>query len=215
MRRLSWTLFAAGALFAELPAIPVARDASGALTTIALFRTPPLYATDAPAKDEILSVDLRIIDAGGKREIRLAWRDPTRDDAALPAARNAWQSDKPLAQSEATNRFFDGCAVMVPARPVADGVYPSLQMGDADHPVIIYYFDVVRGASIMAGNGRGTTHRTGKVFAARAAYQNGGWQVTMELPELPSGTPVALAVWNGSQQDRDGRKYFSIWHRIQ
>jgi hypothetical protein len=39
--------------------------------------------------------------------------------------------------------------------------------------------------------------------------------VTLELPELPVGTPLAVAIWNGSQQDRDGRKYFSVWYKTE
>ena len=39
--------------------------------------------------------------------------------------------------------------------------------------------------------------------------------VTLQLNELPAGTPVAVAIWNGDQQDRDGRKYFSVWYKTQ
>ena len=37
----------------------------------------------------------------------------------------------------------------------------------------------------------------------------------MQVPELQAGAPFAVAIWNGSQQDRDGRKYFTIWYRAQ
>ena len=46
-------------------------------------------------------------------------------------------------------------------------------------------------------------------------YRGGVWQVTLQLPAVPAGVPLAFAVWDGSQQDRDGRKYFSVWYRLQ
>ena len=119
-----------------------------------------------------------------------------------------------MAQTEATNRFFDACAVMVPANPIRDNVYPSLQMGDADHPVVLYYYDATRGSAVMEASGRGTTKRTGKTFPVQARHEGGKWTITMELPVTAPDTPFSFAVWNGSQQDRDGRKYFTIWSKI-
>jgi len=81
--------------------------------------------------------------------------------------------------------------------------------------VLIYYWNAARGAMRMQAEGRGTTRRTGEAFPARALYRAGTWQMTMELPDLPAGLPLSLAVWNGAQQDRDGRKYFSVWLRLE
>jgi len=86
-------------------------------------------------------------------------------------------------------------------------------MGDESHPVVLYYFDATRGAAVMEASGRATTRRTGQSFPAKSAYRNGRWTVTMQLSDLPAGMPLAVAVWNGAQQDRDGRKGFSVWYR--
>ncbi len=225
MKRIALFLLFARLAGAEMPAIPAARvDAAGALdpttaawkaappVSLALHRTPPLYATDPPATPEILAVQVQLLQAPGKTFVRLEWADRSRDAASLPEAKKDWQSATLVTQSEATGRFFDACAVMVPARPASGGVFPSLQMGDPQNPVLIYYYDAARGAAVMEASGRGTTRRTGRAFAAQAAYAAGRWQVAFELPELPSGTPLSVAVWNGSQSDRDGRKYFSIWY---
>jgi hypothetical protein len=67
----------------------------------------------------------------------------------------------------------------------------------------------------MEAHGRETTKRTGETFPARGVYRAGRWQVTLVLPDLPAGVPLAFAVWNGSQLDRDGRKYFSVWHWLE
>jgi len=61
-----------------------------------------------------------------------------RDAAVLPKAERAWQGDHLVMQSAGTDRFSDACAVMIPARPVMGDLNPSLQMGDADHPVRMF-----------------------------------------------------------------------------
>ena len=181
--------------------------------TLALHRTPPLYSTDAPAALEIPSVQLQILRDAGGTSIRLEWADKTHDTSAIPKAERTWQGDALVKQSEATGRFSDACAVMIPAKPLTGDVSPSLQMGDAAHPVRIFFWDSTRGAAVMEATGRETTRRTGQAFPAQGQYADGKWTVTLLLPVLPEGTPLAVAVWNGGQQDRDGRKYFTIWYR--
>jgi DMSO reductase family type II enzyme heme b subunit len=104
---------------------------------------------------------------------------------------------------------------MIPSQPTAGDLNPGLQMGDAGHPVRIFFWDSTRGAAVMEASGRETTKRTGHSFPAQAQYAGGRWTVTMQVPGLRAGAPFAIAVWNGSQQDRDGRKYFTIWYRAQ
>jgi len=177
---------------------------------ISLNRTPPLYDTDEPASLEIPVLDVRLARAGGKVLVQMSWADPTQDAAALPEVPNTPPETRfRKLPTEAEDRFFDAAAVMFPAKPGA--MTPSLQMGDTDDPVHIYYWNAARGPMLMEAAGRGTTRRTGASFAAHGAYEKGRWTVALELPDLPAGTPVAFAVWNGSQKDRDGRKYFSVW----
>jgi len=183
---------------------------------VALNRTPPLYDTDEPATLEIPSVDVRTARAGGKLLVQLNWRDPTHDAIALPEVPDTPPETRfRKVQTEADDRFFDAAAVMFPAKPGSDAIAPSLQMGDAEHPVEIYYWNATRGAMLMQAQGRGTTRRSGQSFPVNSTYQNGQWNVIFELPDLPSGTTVAFAVWNGSQKDRDGRKYFSVWQVLE
>jgi len=186
---------------------------SAAPVSLALNRTPPLYPTDAPATLDIPSVELRILRQPSGNFVRLEWADKTHDTAALGKAERAWQGEHLVTQSEATDHFSDACALMIPAKPVTGDLNPSLQMGDAEHPVRIFLWDSTRGAAIMEASGRETTKRTGQSFPARGQYAAGKWTVTMQLPDLPQSTPLAVAVWNGAQQDRDGRKYFTIWYR--
>jgi hypothetical protein len=187
-----------------------------AVKHVALNRTPPLYDTDEPAAPEIQSVDVRAARSGGKLLLQLTWRDPTHDAVPLPDVPNTPPETRfRKVQTEADDRFFDAAAVMFPEKTGPNAMAPSLQMGDADHPVEIYYWNSTRGSMLMQAQGRSTTKRTGQTFPANATYQNGRWSVTFQLPDLPAGTPVTFAIWNGSQKDRDGRKYFSVWHVLE
>jgi hypothetical protein len=183
---------------------------------VALNRTPPLYDTDEPATLEIPNVDVRLARAGGKLLVQLSWRDTTQDTAVLaPVPSTPPETRFRKVPTEAEDRFFDAAAVMFPAKTGGGEISPSLQMGDAEDPVTIYYWNAVRGAILMQAQGRGTTRRTGQTFAVNGTFHNGGWSVVLELPDLPAGTPLAFAIWNGSQKDRDGRKYFSVWQVVE
>jgi complex iron-sulfur molybdoenzyme family reductase subunit gamma len=177
---------------------------------ISLNRTPPLYDTDEPAALEIPVLDVRIARTSGKVLVQMSWGDSTQDAVVLPEVPNTPPETRfRKVPTEAEDRFFDAAAVMFPEKP--GSITPSLQMGDADDPVQIYYWNAARGPMLMEAAGRGTTKRTGASFAAHSAYEKGSWTVVFELPDLAAGTPLAFAVWNGSQKDRDGRKYFSLW----
>jgi len=181
---------------------------------ISLNRTPPLYDTDEPASLEIAVVDVRVARTSGKVLVQMSWVDPTQDSAVLPEVPNTPPETRfRKVPTEADDRFFDAAAVMFPEKQGA--ITPSLQMGDAEDPVQIYYWNAARGPMLMQAAGRGTTRRTGASFPAHGAYEKGRWTVVFELPDLAAGTPLAFAVWNGSQKDRDGRKYFSVWQVLQ
>lgn len=180
---------------------------------LALNRTPPLYDTDPPATLDIPLLEVRVARAEDKLLLHLSWRDPTGDSTALVQAPDTPPETRNRKEpTEATERFFDAAAVMYPAGDTAGAATPSLQMGDAGMPVTIYYWNAARGAMLMEAQGRGTTRRTGQNFPAQGIYRQGIWRVVLELPNLRAGVPLAFAVWNGSQLDRDGRKYFTIWH---
>jgi hypothetical protein len=183
---------------------------------VALKRTPPLYDTDPPADSGISSAEVRAARTEGKLFVHIAWRDATDDEAVIAKPPPTPPERRRMKEhSEASNRFVDATAVMFPSNLSTAAVSPSLQMGDPQMPVTIYYWNAARGTMLIHAQGRGTTKRTGESFPARGLYRDGLWQVTLQLPAVPAGVPLAFAVWNGSQQDRDGRKYFSVWYRLQ
>jgi DMSO reductase family type II enzyme heme b subunit len=216
MKLLAGLLICSAAGLAQNAIDPAAVEwKSAAPMALSLQRTPPLYPTDAPAPLETPSVEAQFIHIAAGNFVRLEWVDKTHDTTVLPKAERTWQGDRLVTQSAATDRFSDACAVMIPAKPVAGDLNPSLQMGDPDHPVRIFVWDSTRGAAVMEATGRETTKRTGQSFPAQGQYANGKWSVTLEIADMKAGTPFAVAIWNGSQQDRDGRKYFTIWYRAQ
>jgi len=183
---------------------------------VALNRTPRLYDTETPSDPEIPFVDVRLARAEGKLLVNMTWRDPTHDAAEIakpPAAPTEGRPHKEL--SEATDRFSDAAAVMYPVHPPVNGQWPSLQMGEAANPVSIYFWSATRGAALMQAEGRGTTKRTGETFPVQAVYRDQTWHLALELQDVAVGMPLAFAVWNGSQQDRDGRKYFTTWLKVE
>ena len=185
MRRLACLLICCAAVRAQGPLDPVAAEwKSAPPVMLALHRTPPLYSTDAPAPIEIPSVQAQIIHTPAGNFVRLEWADKTHDSAVLPKAERAWQGDRLVTQSAATDRFSDACAVMVPAKPITGDLNPSLQMGDPDHPVHIFVWDGTRGAAVMEATGRETTRRTGQSFPAQGQYAAGKWAVILQIPDL-------------------------------
>ncbi len=183
---------------------------------VALNRTPPLYDTDPPAELEIPVLEVRVARSEGKLLVHLSWRDATRDAARLPSMPDTPPETRNLkAPTPAAERFFDAVAVMFPTSRTPTPATPSLQMGDSNQWVTIHYWNAARGPVLMEAHGRSTTRRTGENFPARGVYGGGVWRVVLELPDLPAGVPLSFAVWNGSQLDRDGRKYFSVWHWLE
>jgi len=56
-------------------------------------------------------------------------------------------------------------------------------------------------------------------------WEGGRWSVVLlrdlskpapgdVLPRVGQALPVAFAVWDGSAEDRDGRKSVTIWHEL-
>jgi DMSO reductase family type II enzyme heme b subunit len=88
-------------------------------------------------------------------------------------------------------------------------------MGDKKTSVRLYYWAAGKGAEEMTAAGRTTPAPTGKKVSHHARHADGKWVVIFETPDPSDGWPVAFAVWDGHNQDRDGRKAFSLWYVLQ
>ena len=181
--------------------------------SILLNPTPRIYVMDKVSQSPPPAL-VRCAEASDGTAFLLTWKDATKDQPVVHKPSPAGSvAGARVVHTDATNRFYDAAAVMVPVNrdPAAN---PCIQMGEKGGPVDIYFWNAVRGPAVMSASGRGTTARTGKSFPARAVYANGEWKVTFVLPKLPNGSPVAFAVWDGSKGQRDGLKYFSLWHTL-
>jgi hypothetical protein len=183
-------------------------------TAILLSRTPRIYATEPVRERVVPSFEVRAVRAGGKLHLRLEWEDSTRNAPAAPPAKEGGDGGgaqlykRPTAE---TSTFGDAAAVMVPEQWAGPG-FPSLSMGDKATPVQIYYWNASRGAAELKATGRATPQPSGASFLSQARHTGRKWLLSAELPDRPDGYPVAFAVWDGEQGDRDGLKFFSVWY---
>jgi hypothetical protein len=187
---------------------------SAPLTRVLMNRTPRVFQTEQKTATAPPILEVRGLRAEGKLYIRLSWADATKDAPTAPTRRKGEAGEpgrlykQPTGQ---TSAFADAAAVMVPQQWKGPS-FPSLQMGDKQTPVSLYYWSAVKGAEEMTASGRATPASTGKKVRHHARHAEGKWVVIVEIPDRPAGSPVAFAVWDGHNQDRDGRKAFSLWY---
>lgn len=67
----------------------------------------------------------------------------------------------------------------------------------------------------MKATGRETPRATGEAISVRAERTAKGWSVAFLVKDLPSGTPIAFAIWDGAKGHRDGVKYYSAWYEVE
>jgi hypothetical protein len=183
-------------------------------TRVLLNRTPRVYQTDKPGPTRPATLEVRGVRTGKPMIFRLTWKDSTRNVPRAPPAREGDTPGLHKRPTEQTNAFADAAALMVP-ESYQGGAFPSLVMGDSRAPVRLYYWNAARGAEELTASGRASVAATGRTFRHQARYDDGQWAVTLEVPELPTPSPIAFAVWDGDVADRNGQKMFSIWYVLE
>lgn len=178
-----------------------------------LNHTPPLYDTDPRDDGHRPQASMQLLRADTMLYVRLAWDDATVDSIPM-AKRYADGGDSAIykRQSEVIDRFRDAACVMVPRAQAA--ATPSLVMGDVHHPVELYYWRNGEGFVIGTAAGRGSTLLSTTAFAGHARHANGQWHVIFAVPMTQTPQPLAIALWDGSRQHRDGLKYYSLWYEV-
>lgn len=128
--------------------------------------------------------------------LRLEWRDASIDERTTP------------------HRFADGAAVQFARDGNAD---TTPYMGGGGRHVNIWYWSAARNAAEnLWADGFGTLARLPtQDVAARGRYADGAWRVVFfrrwrsaesHAAQLRGVRPVAFAVWNGANDERDGFK---------
>lgn len=190
-------------LWATIPSVP-----------IHLNHTPPLYDTDRRDDGYRPTATMQLIRQDTSLYVRLAWSDDTVD--SIPTAKRYADAGDPQVykrQSEVIDRFLDAACLMVP-QGTSVGVNPSLVMGDLGHPVTLYYWRNGEGFVTGTAAGRGSTAMSTTEFPGSASHHSGQWRVVFSIPMTSAAMPLALAIWDGSRDHRDGVKYYSLWYEI-
>jgi len=182
---------------------------------VGLNRTPPLYEGDPPDDGARPALRVACVRTSGSLLVRLRWHDPT-DSSPKPAGAVPDAGAPEIYQKHSADieRFADAACVMIPQTPGAHAAMPSLMMGEAGQPVTLYYWNNVRGFERLDAAGRGTTTRSGATFPGEVRRTAEGWEAVFQLPDQPGATPLSFAVWDGDQAQRDGLKFFSVWHEL-
>lgn len=179
-----------------------------------LNHTPPLYDTDQKDDGYRPKASMQLIRQDTSLYVRLTWSDDTVD--SIPAAKryaDAGESEVYKRQSEVIDQFRDAACLMVP-QDTSSGSNPSLVMGDLGHLVTLYYWRNGEGFVLGTAAGRGSTTMSTTAFPGNASHHAGQWRVIFSIPMTSGAMPLALAIWDGSRDHRDGVKYYSLWYEV-
>jgi complex iron-sulfur molybdoenzyme family reductase subunit gamma len=170
---------------------------------------PLTSAPSAVPNADATSVETASIQAAHTDErlyLRVTWPDGTADrNASGPRA------------------FADAVAVQL---PVNTSARPPIAMGSTDNLVNVWYWSDSSGTEeLLAGGAGSTTPFEEPAVRTQTAYEDGRWQVVFARDlrvatlnrtsvTMTEDVDVALAVWNGSNMERSGRKSVSEWHYL-
>lgn len=165
---------------------------------IVLALTPQRSVAPGLEATAPMLLEARALVGGNRLAVRLVWTD---------ASENRYN----LGQ---TARFTDAAAVQF-AAPGAG--LPYIGMGEPTHPVRVWFWRAGRGSERLAAHGFGTLEREpGPAPKAVVRRTGSGWALVLagELPAAANPLPVAFAIWDGVNDERDGRKRLTRWHLL-
>ena len=141
--------------------------------------------------------------------IREAWRDRDYGQTAEAQVKAASDGDRLYLRVEwaddpvPNHEFQDAVSAIFPTN--GSGVLPT--MGDAEKPLALWFWEQGRPGPlrlISSGPGVVTKDATANL-GANGVLANGRWSVVLSGPaDVAQKRKVALAVWNGSRDERAG-----------
>lgn len=153
----------------------------------------------APGLDTApIPVEMRALADRTHLALKLTWPDQTHDPY----------------RTDMTDAFPDGAAVQF-AR--LEQSLPYIGMGEANRPVSMWFWREGRKPESLVARGFGTLGPgRGAAPAARSVWRAGNRSVVFfgRLPARRNPLPLAIAIWDGHVQARDGRKHLSAWHLL-
>ncbi|WP_336002664.1 ethylbenzene dehydrogenase-related protein [Halorientalis halophila] len=154
----------------------------------------------------------------------------TVEEAKLQAVRTDERLFLKLSWADATNdtetgdvgAFADAAAIQL---PVDESARPPIAMGGADNPVNVWFWRADATQQELLAGGAGTTTPMNGTVATESRYVDGQREVVFSRDLDASGAnrtsvpadedlDVAIAVWNGSADERSGHKAASDWYYL-
>ncbi|MCK5480484.1 MAG: c-type cytochrome, partial [Gammaproteobacteria bacterium] len=168
---------------------------------------PQRSVAPASSQTDILSVRVQALHNGKELALRLEWKD-----------------DSPAEQRD-IGQFVDAAAVQWPVQYGPGVRLPYVGMGHSGYPVAVWFWRADGSTETLAAEGFGTlTAQNPDGVTAEGVWKDGFWRVVFKrvfaasgeqrvtlMPETQGLVPVALAIWNGEQEQRNGLKRLSAW----
>lgn len=143
------------------------------------------------------------------------------------ALRLEWADETP-AKKRGIGQFADAVALEWPVKYGTGVSLPYIGMGDTSHPVSLWLWRADGNTETLAAEGFGSlTAQSPNNVTAKGVWKDGIWRVVIKRTFAVSGEhsiafdpdehgliPVAIAVWNGEQDQRSGRKQLSAWRVV-
>ena len=140
------------------------------------------------------------------------------------ALRLEW-SDASVEKARGVGTFADAASVQWPVQYGPGVRSPYIGMGNPGAPVTLWLWRADGTAETLAAEGFGTlTAQASDGIQVKGAWKDGRWRVVFRRKLAAGGeycvrvdsakqglVPVALAVWNGAQAERNGAKRLSAW----
>jgi len=197
---------------ARLPAGADAADPAGAVwgkapaTEIVLVTAPAVHASISGTAS-VTSVAVQAFTDGKRVFFRLSWADDSADTS-----------------QEGPGRFLDGVALQF---PLDKSQKTAVLMGNAGNRVNIWYWSADGKVQNLFADGLGTlTPADVQDVSGKGMYRDGRWRVVLMRPlksaaadaiqlSMTGRVPVAPAVWNGANAERDGFKAVTMeWQSL-
>lgn len=156
-----------------------------------------------------ISIDharVRVVHDDDRVYVQVSWDDATVDDEITH-----------------TRSFADGVALQFPTNA---SERPAIAMGSSRSTVNVWYWDAAEGTEELLAGGQGsTTTFEESMVETSVEREDGRWQavfsrsLTADSPdrtsiEMDTDVDVAVAVWNGSNMERAGRKSTTEWYHL-
>jgi complex iron-sulfur molybdoenzyme family reductase subunit gamma len=190
------------------PPIDPLDPAWGALAPTQITLYPQASLIPASGSDKALNAAVRSIYNGKTLALHIEWPDATRS------------------ATRGIGKFADSIAVQWPLRYGPGISLPYVGMGHKDAAATQWLWRADGSVETLAAEGFGTlTTQAPDGVLAKGAWRDGKWQVVFMRSLLPLASgqavrfdpakqgvaPVALALWDGDAQERNGKKHLSAW----